>query len=172
MKKNCPQCNKEFSKPINESKKAWQFRHKFCSKNCKNISQKETQLGNTKGFKKGMTPWNKGKEHPAVQGEKHHSWKGGVSPFACKTRRLKLRTNGGSHTKEQWNELKKKWNYMCLCCKQQEPFIKLSEDHIKPIYMGGSDDISNIQPLCISCNSRKSIKVIDYSLLLKQTTVA
>lgn len=33
MKKNCPQCNKEFSKPINESKKAWQFRHKFCP-NC------------------------------------------------------------------------------------------------------------------------------------------
>jgi 5-methylcytosine-specific restriction endonuclease McrA len=133
---------------------------------------RQKMLGNKNGFKKGFTPWNKGKEHKAVQGEKHHSWKGGVSPFSCKTRRLKLRTNGGSHTKEEWNELKKKWNFMCLCCKKQEPFIKLSEDHIIPIYMGGSDDISNIQPLCIACNSRKSIKIIDYSLLLKQSTVA
>ena len=76
----------------------------------------------------------------------------------------------GSHTNIQWSELKKKYNYMCLCCKQQEPFIQLTEDHIVPLSIGGSNDISNIQPLCQSCNSIKHTKIINYLELWKETS--
>ena len=100
-------------------------------------------------------------------GEKAYQWKGGINRSI--KRRMKIYNSEGSHTKTEWDAMKKKYNYMCLCCKQQEPFIKLCEDHIVPLAVGGSNFITNIQPLCKSCNSRKGIKTIFYS---DQVTVA
>ncbi len=98
-----------------------------------------------------------------IVGSKHHSWTGGLSPST--TRRARLYKAEGNHTKLEWETLKRGYNYMCLCCKQQEPFVKLSEDHIVPLVMGGSNDISNIQPLCLPCNMRKHTKTIDFTKL-------
>ena len=91
-----------------------------------------------------------GKETP-----EHRSW------MKNKRNRM-LRGNKGSHTFEEWLLLKAMYNYMCLCCKRQEPEIKLTEDHIIPISKGGSNNIENIQPLCRSCNASKMIKIINY----------
>jgi 5-methylcytosine-specific restriction endonuclease McrA len=53
---------------------------------------------------------------------------------------------------------------MCLCCKQKEPDIKLTEDHVVPLSYGGTDFVENIQPLCGSCNSKKHVKTVDYRI--------
>lgn len=68
----------------------------------------------------------------------------------------------GSHTDAEWQALKAKYNFKCLCCGKQEPEIKLTRDHVRPLILGGSDSINNIQPLCARCNSKKSLRQIDY----------
>jgi len=101
-------------------------------------------------------------------GAEHYAWKGGVSKqkgyghaykMAYRARKFKAE---GTYSPQQWSDLKKKFGYMCLCCKQVEPFITLTADHIIPLSVGGSNSIDNIQPLCASCNSRKYNKIINF----------
>jgi len=65
----------------------------------------------------------------------------------------------GSHTTAEWESLCAQYNHRCLACGQKRP---LCEDHIVPLVKGGTDDISNIQPLCRPCNSAKGTQTIDY----------
>jgi 5-methylcytosine-specific restriction endonuclease McrA len=76
-----------------------------------------------------------------------------------KRRSLKLNVVG-SYTQGEWELLKKQYGFTCPCCKKSEPEIKLTLDHIIPLSKGGSEYIENIQPLCLSCNCRKSNKII------------
>jgi 5-methylcytosine-specific restriction endonuclease McrA len=77
-------------------------------------------------------------------------------------RRARRLANGGSYTSEQWTALKTFYNHTCLACGKKEPSIKLSPDHVIPIVRNGSNDIDNIQPLCLRCNLSKNSKIIDY----------
>lgn len=74
MIKICKQCNKEFIKPINESKKNWEFRHKFCSKSCYTKSMKGKDI---LGKNKNKIAWNKGKEMLNMRGKNHPNYKDG-----------------------------------------------------------------------------------------------
>lgn len=94
-----------------------------------------------------------------LRGENACNWKGGVADL----RDRRLAYNAGSHTADQWEDLKWESDYRCLCCGKKEPEIKLTKDHIRPVVLGGSDDISNIQPLCKKCNLQKHKRWINYS---------
>lgn len=72
-----------------------------------------------------------------------------------KTRLARIKINGGSHSKQQWDFLKAAYNYQCKICERKEPEINLTKDHIISLKNGGTNDIGNIQPLCRSCNSKK-----------------
>ncbi len=76
-----------------------------------------------------------------------------------RNRRAHKLKNGGIFTLKEWECLVWYYNDKCLCCKQ----IKFLEvDHIIPITKGGNSNISNLQPLCRSCNSTKRTTIIDY----------
>ncbi|HEY1012172.1 MAG TPA: HNH endonuclease signature motif containing protein [Herpetosiphonaceae bacterium] len=77
-------------------------------------------------------------------------------------RRARKMNAPGSHTITEWEALKLRYDYTCLCCGRSEPEIKLTRDHIVPLVKHGSDYIDNIQPLCRSCNSSKNVKIVDY----------
>jgi len=50
--------------------------------------------------------------------------------------------------------------YICRQCEEVFPEHKLECDHIIPLSMGGKDDLSNTQTMCISCHSEKTKKEI------------
>jgi 5-methylcytosine-specific restriction endonuclease McrA len=45
--------------------------------------------------------------------------------------------------------------YQCQGCFQPFPIQFLQVDHIIPLKLGGSNDISNLQTLCQTCNLQK-----------------
>ena len=75
-------------------------------------------------------------------------------------RKAAIKGSSGSYTAAEWAALVKHYGGRCLCCGRND--VTLTVDHIVPLVMGGSNDISNIQPLCRSCNCSKQAKNIDY----------
>ena len=79
---------------------------------------------------------------------------------AWKARRFQAE---GSFTVQEWRELLARHDYRCLCCGGHFE-SGLQPDHVVPLSHGGSNRISNIQPLCGPCNNKKMTKSVDYRL--------
>ncbi len=76
------------------------------------------------------------------------------------TRRARIAGNGGQMTVEEWDAILEFYGHKCLCCGRAD--LKLTVDHVFPIFLGGTHTADNVQPLCGPCNSRKKDKHIDY----------
>ena len=87
--------------------------------------------------------------------------------FHSRTRRARRKNAEGFFTFDEWKLLKRQYGYTCLMCGKKEPEIKLTIDHIIPLIKGGSNYIENIQPLCQSCNSKKYLKIIDFTKVVR-----
>jgi len=136
---------------------------KKCLKCGKNFKQKSP--ADPDYHKKYSKIWNKNNiEKVKAKGIRHYrKYQQKVSWSRNKRNRLK-RVAEGNHTFKEWENLKKKFKYTCQRCGKTEPFNhnrfkNLTEDHIIPLSKGGTDFINNIQPLCHSCNCKKSNKI-------------
>lgn len=82
-----------------------------------------------------------------------------MSRAAASKRRARKKGNMGEFTAEEFASLCSKHGGKCLRCGRS---VKMTADHVFPINLGGSNNISNIQPLCLECNSGKGARVVDY----------
>lgn len=68
----------------------------------------------------------------------------------------------GRHSKEEWLEMKSFFENTCCCCLGESGLINIEKDHVIPIYLGGSDSIRNLQPMCARCNASKGSNESDW----------
>lgn len=181
MNKICLQCKNPFTKRKDYSLAYW-ITAKFCSRKCKNLSMigssgfwtgKIRYYKNPLGRSSKISETMKGKRPIWLdyqKNENHPCWKDGRSKtkeykaYCDSKRKFAKKANGGSYGFKDWENLKEKYNFICPACYKSEPEIKLTVDHVIPLSKGGSNDISNLQPLCFMCNTRKSTKIIKYEI--------
>lgn len=84
-----------------------------------------------------------------------------IKMYVERRRALQL-AHGAGVTFDQWQAIKTLYEDRCLACGRKPPEIALEMDHVVPLNRGGAHDVSNVQPLCRSCNARKSQQTIDY----------
>lgn len=93
-----------------------------------------------------------------------------VGQSKCKAKRLAAE---GTHTTAQWIALKELYQHCCLRCGKPESKLTrpLEEDHVIPLSRGGTNWITNIQPLCHECNgmSGKGTNTTDYRVPFSAT---
>ena len=72
-------------------------------------------------------------------------------------RRSRLLGMSEHFSNAQWIEICERFGYRCPGCGKRK---RLGPDHIIPLSKGGTDDIGNIQPLCLPCNIAKGNRII------------
>jgi len=161
---HCIECNREYSNIY------YQKNHKRRLEIAKNYRDKNRDKMNLAKRIKRLNPEFREKEKEYIRLNKDRY------NFYTKRRIDRKKGAGGSHTFEEWENLKKEYEYTCSVCLKKEPEIKLTRDHIIAISIWKyyikehseidyqCNDIQNIQPLCRSCNSWKKIKAMRFML--------
>lgn len=139
---SCKKCHYEIQKEWqNKNKdKRSSYNKKYYGKPEKKEKQENWLKSNTEWVRARARNWNKNNPYK-------------ISEY--KNRR-RVREQNGHFTAAQFKELCEKHENRCANCKKE---TRLEADHIIPVSKGGSNTIDNIQPLCRSCNARKSNKV-------------
>ena len=155
--RNCKVCHKLF--------KPKEITHLYCSAKCRSklkdheyyLRNKEKIISSRRDYHRVWYLLNQEKYKKLCNQyyQKHKP----EAMIRVNKRRARLIKADGSHSLREWKTLKDKFNFSCAICGRKEPPIKLTQDHIIPLCKGGSDFISNIQPLCQECNNKKFISL-------------
>lgn len=170
----CQNCGKEWQHLISQKG------DKFCSYDCWNVAKRtrieklcpcgkpfithpHREKDNRGKFCSSKCYWESIKIDPEVYRQNRNAYtrkyrreRAGWAA-ECKQRRRAREVGAPGHfTAMEWLEIQDKQKGLCALCGEKK---KLTVDHIVPLARGGSNYASNIQGLCINCNSKKWVKI-------------
>ena len=134
--------------------------HCWC-RACKNENAKEWQKNNAERSREKNNFWN-ANHKDKINGWHKEYYESHKKEHLIRVHRRLARVrgaNGNGVSVKEWDTVLAMYNHSCLSCGSKE---KMTMDHVIPLFCGGEHDISNIQPLCMSCNCSKGTKTIDY----------
>lgn len=137
---------RQYEKEHPDKKREWEHSRYEKNKGKRNEAGRKSYADNKDKYKANARRWRQNNPDKRMASEYK--------------RRAKKKGNGGNFTAEEWQSLCTQYDYRCLCCGTND--AKMTPDHVIPLSKGGANDISNIQPLCLSCNASKQDKTIDY----------
>lgn len=159
---NCAHCGVAFRRAKERMQK--QRRH-FCSRACQTAAQHGAGSGSWRGGPAiSICPRcrrsfshrpAKRRKYCSIACKRKHVSRAAAHAASQRARSARLRARRrdiGSHSPQEWEELKRRAKGRCARCKRKR---RLTRDHIIALSKGGDDRITNIQPLCGPCNSRK-----------------
>jgi len=130
---------------------------------------KKAEIKHNRSLKRGRYAAYERKRNQTEKRKAYHaanvsSWRENPPKMAVQLARHRVRKLNaeGDFTGEEFEALCEKHDDVCLRCGEGD--VLLMPDHVVPLSVGGSNRITNIQPLCGSCNSWKNIKAVDYRL--------
>lgn len=135
--------NAKWSRENREKERASQRKHYHANLERQRARRRKFRLENPEHEKEYAAAYRREKPHVKVAAEAR--------------RRARKRNAGGNHTADDILSLLKLQRGRCGYCK-----IKVGKkyhvDHIRPLFLGGSNDKINLQILCGPCNNSKHAK--------------
>ena len=167
MYSSCKACRREYYQENKEQRR--EYNRKYNLENTESVTKrkrehyqanKEASVEYYQENKKAIAEYKRGyyqatKENRAEQIRKYRQTPiGKEKRRASESKRRAIKSGlEGHYTAEHFTELCELSNNRCVCCGKKR---KLTADHIIPITWENSNNfITNIQPLCKSCNSAK-----------------
>lgn len=141
-------------------------RHAAYCKSCDKIAKKDYYQRNKQVVKERVAGWQQNNQEKVK--EYKRGWKKRNPDVAIvhKHTRRAAELSGGRYTAKEWRELCDFYGNVCLACGTSD---NITVDHVKPLSIGGTNTIDNLQPLCGPCNYRKARKEIDYREIPRAT---
>lgn len=174
--KICTKCGiKKLLGEFSKAKAHVDGHHSWC-KECTGEYWREWYKKNSKYRREVVCEWNqknseRAREHrrkwlkknPGYINKWHKENPEKINTYSRIRRAHKLNADG-SFTADEWITLCNYYSSRCLRCGRTDK--KLTADHVIPIGppLLGTNYITNIQPLCGSCNSKKYKRTDDYRL--------
>ena len=151
---------KRTSRDIKAKSRLKERRRRYYLKNREKIINKSKAYGLSESGREVIRK-RRERNKDKILKQKRESYQRNKASYRIWSRAGKARKAGaiGSFGLKEWTDLISQFDDHCVCCWDT---VKLTMDHVVPVSMGGTNCISNIQPLCKTCNSRKRTETVDY----------